>query len=76
MARVDIRNLKKVFPAPQKGGDPVVAIEDISLEVDGNLPVREGHRIAHEVKDALLAANLSVLDALVHIEPAGGVRQT
>jgi NitT/TauT family transport system ATP-binding protein len=37
MARVDIQNLKKVFPAPQKGGDPVVAIEDISLEVDGNV---------------------------------------
>jgi cation diffusion facilitator family transporter len=49
---------------------------DIHVEVDGNLPVREGHRIAHEVKDALLAANLSVLDALVHVEPAGGVSQT
>lgn len=46
---------------------------DIHVEVDGQLPVREGHRIAHEVKAALLAANLSVLDALVHIEPAGGV---
>jgi divalent metal cation (Fe/Co/Zn/Cd) transporter len=35
--------------------------------------VREGHRIAHEVKDALLAAEVGVLDALVHIEPMGGV---
>ncbi len=46
---------------------------DIHVEVDGELPVREGHRIAHAVKDALLAADLHVLDALVHIEPAGGV---
>jgi cation diffusion facilitator family transporter len=43
---------------------------DIHVEVDGEAPVREGHRIAHEVKDALLASKLSVLDALVHIEPA------
>ena len=35
-----------------------------SEAVDGALPVREGHRIAHDVKDALLAANLNVLDAL------------
>jgi cation diffusion facilitator family transporter len=43
---------------------------DIHVEVDGELPVREGHRIAHEVKDALLAADAGVLDALVHVEPA------
>jgi divalent metal cation (Fe/Co/Zn/Cd) transporter len=42
--------------------------------VDGGLPVREGHRIAHDVKESLLRADLSVLDALVHIEPTGGVR--
>jgi cation diffusion facilitator family transporter len=46
---------------------------DIHVEVDGDLPVRDGHRLAHDVKEALLAANLNVLDALVHIEPAGGV---
>ena len=48
---------------------------DIHVEVDGDLPVREGHRIAHAVKDALLAADLNVLDALVHVEPTGGVRR-
>jgi cation diffusion facilitator family transporter len=46
---------------------------DIHVEVDGDLSVREGHRIAHDVKDALFAADLGVLDALVHIEPTGGV---
>jgi cation diffusion facilitator family transporter len=44
---------------------------DIHVEVDGEMPVREGHRIAHEVKDALLAGDAGVLDALVHIEPSG-----
>jgi cation diffusion facilitator family transporter len=46
---------------------------DIHVEVDGDATVREGHRIAHEVKDALLGSPLKILDALVHIEPAGGV---
>ena len=45
---------------------------DIHVEVDGDLAVREGHRLAHEVQEALLRADLGVLDALVHIEPAGG----
>ena len=44
---------------------------DIHIEVDGDLTVREGHAIAHEVKDALRAANPAIVDALVHIEPAG-----
>lgn len=43
---------------------------DIHVEVDGDMPVREGHRIAHEVKDALLTSEASVLDVLVHIEPS------
>jgi divalent metal cation (Fe/Co/Zn/Cd) transporter len=45
---------------------------DIHVEVNGDMPVRDGHRIAHDVKEALLADDLSVLDALVHVEPAGG----
>ncbi len=37
MAQVVIQRLSKTFPPPQKGGNPVVAIGDISLEVDGNV---------------------------------------
>lgn len=44
---------------------------DIHVEVDGNLTVRRGHAIAHEVKDALLAAPFGVVDVSVHVEPAG-----
>jgi cation diffusion facilitator family transporter len=43
---------------------------DIHVEVDGNLTVRDGHRIAHAVKDALREANPAIADVLVHIEPA------
>lgn len=42
---------------------------DIHVEVDGSIPVREGHEIAHRVKDALLASEYGVADVLVHIEP-------
>lgn len=43
---------------------------DIHVHVDGALSVREGHAIAHAVKDALTAAGLAVTDVAVHIEPA------
>lgn len=43
---------------------------DIHVVVDGGLSVKEGHDIAHRVKDALRAAMPRVADALVHIEPA------
>jgi len=42
---------------------------DIHIEVDGQLSVIEGHRIAHLVKDALLESKLRVINVLVHIEP-------
>ena len=42
---------------------------DLHIEVDGHLPVREGHEIAHRVKDALLASDLAILDVSLHVEP-------
>jgi cation diffusion facilitator family transporter len=45
---------------------------DLHVKVDGGISVREGHRIAHEVKSALQRTNPRVADVLVHIEPAGG----
>lgn len=42
---------------------------DLHVVVNGNLTVREGHKIAHEVKDAILAAYPRINDVLVHIEP-------
>jgi cation diffusion facilitator family transporter len=42
---------------------------DLHVEVDGDLPVREGHRIAHAVQDAILHENPRIAQVLVHIEP-------
>lgn len=45
---------------------------DIHIEVDPHLPVAEGHRIGHDVKDHLMADFPQVRDVLVHVEPRGG----
>jgi len=43
---------------------------DIQVRVDGALTVREGHDIAHAVKDALLASTPhAISDVTVHVEP-------
>jgi len=42
---------------------------DIQIRVPGDLSVREGHGIAHAVKDTLLASRLRVSDVSVHVEP-------
>ncbi len=42
---------------------------DIHVQVNGGLSVREGHRIAHAVKDSLLSSRLRVTDVAVHVEP-------
>lgn len=42
---------------------------DIHVVVDGALTVREGHTIAHRVKDSLMTSELAVHDVVVHTEP-------
>ncbi len=42
---------------------------DMHVLVDGDLSVREGHAIAHAVKDAVREKMPSIADVLVHIEP-------
>ena len=49
---------------------------DIHVGVDADMTVREGHRIAHQVKDAMRGANPSIADVLVHVEPVEKVPQT
>jgi len=43
---------------------------EIHVEVDGDLTVRRGHEIAHEVSDRLKLSSLSIQHVVVHIEPA------
>jgi cation diffusion facilitator family transporter len=44
---------------------------DLDVVVEGDVSVRDGHRIAHRVRDAVCAAIPSVSDVLVHVEPEG-----
>lgn len=44
---------------------------DIHVQVEGSLSVAEGHRIGHEVQDALKASDRRFLDIVVHVEPFG-----
>jgi cation diffusion facilitator family transporter len=43
---------------------------DLHVQVNGNMSVREGHEVAHRVKDAIRATDSRIADVLVHIEPA------
>jgi len=43
---------------------------EIHVEVDGDLTVRRGHEIGHEVSDHLKSSARSVQDVTVHVEPA------
>ena len=60
-----VRGLDKCF-VRKMGFDYLV---DLHVIVDGDLPVREGHRIAHEVKDLIRSQKRRVREVLVHIEP-------
>ena len=43
---------------------------DLHVGVEGAMSVREGHDIAHLVKDAIKATDPRIADVLVHVEPA------
>lgn len=43
---------------------------DLHVGVDGGISVRDGHRIAHQVKDAIKSTDARIADVLVHVEPA------
>lgn len=45
-------------------------IVEIHIEVDGELPVKRGHEIAHEVSNRLTSSALSIQQVTAHVEPA------
>lgn len=61
-----VRNVEKLLV--RKTG--LEYLVDIHVEVDPEMTVREGHAIAHAVKDRIVARVVPVKDVLVHIEPA------
>ncbi len=42
---------------------------DLHLVVNGNIPVKEGHRIGHDVQEHLIKSIDNLENVLVHIEP-------
>lgn len=42
---------------------------ELHLEVDPSATIREGHRIGHQVKAALISGNPRIQDVIVHLEP-------
>lgn len=44
---------------------------DMQISVDGDLTVRKGHEIAHEVEEAVTRGEDGVVDVAVHVNPAG-----
>ena len=47
---------------------------ELHVEVDPAVTIREGHRIGHQVKSALISGNSRIQDVIVHLEPAEGER--
>jgi cation diffusion facilitator family transporter len=47
-------------------------IAEIHLQVNENITVREGHNIAHAVKDRIMLGIPSISDVVVHVEPFSG----
>ena len=49
---------------------------DLHVGVDSAISVRDGHDIAHQVKDAIKRTDARIADVLVHIEPADSDRRS
>jgi cation diffusion facilitator family transporter len=47
-------------------------IADLHIRVRGDISVREGHALSHQVKDCLMASALPLEDVTVHVEPEEG----
>lgn len=43
---------------------------DLHVQVNGAMSVRDGHDLAHRVKDAIRNTDTRIADVLVHVEPA------
>jgi divalent metal cation (Fe/Co/Zn/Cd) transporter len=42
---------------------------DLHIAVDGDITVRQGHKIAHEVEDKVMKGLPQIAEVLVHVEP-------
>ena len=58
---------RSISPEPRRYGGVFHA--DLHVQVSRGLSVAEGHAIGHAVRDAVRAAGIGVVDAVVHVEP-------
>ena len=42
---------------------------DLHVQVSRDISISDGHAIGHEVKSAIIAADIGVTDAIIHVEP-------
>jgi len=63
-----VERIEKVFV--RKAG--IDLLVDVHVHVDGDLTVREGHRIGHQVRRCVMDAMPAVKSVLVHVEPVDG----
>ncbi len=42
---------------------------EMHIVVNGDIPIRDGHRIAHDVKKVLMDSDPHILDVMTHVEP-------
>ncbi len=47
----------------------ILSIDDLHVWFEPDLPLRDAHRLSHEVKDRLMARYPQIADAVIHIEP-------
>lgn len=62
---IEVKKVEK-FHVRKMGLDYYV---DMHIQVDGDSNVFHAHQVAHQVKDKLLASDLHIKDALIHVEP-------
>ncbi|BDC52298.1 cation transporter [Bryobacterales bacterium F-183] len=75
---IDVQVRKIALATPDVAGLHLCRVRKMGLEyfvdlhvlVDGDLSVRDGHKIAHAVKDAIRDRIPKIHDVLVHIEPS------
>ncbi len=67
----EVKKIEKIF-VRKAGLDLLV---DVHVHVDGNLTVREGHRIGHQVRRCIMNGMPAVKSVLVHIEPDMDTRE-
>jgi len=67
-AAMGVKGVKRTH-AIKCRGDSMHAFIEMHIHVSGNISVKKGHDLSHEVKEKIMGAFPSVNDVTIHIEP-------